>query len=162
MRDIVVFSGNAHPQLAEHICQYLSVSLSQSTINRFSNDCIQVQLNANCREADVFLIQPLVPPVQDHLMELIDRLRERGVNHITVSCTHGLFTGQALPRLGAIAEVKELVTTDTVPLSSQSQCPPNLTTLSVAPLLGEAIRRIHHGESVSSLFTAPDWIVDTG
>ena len=57
--------------------------------------------------------------------------------------------------------VKELVTTDTVPFSSQSQCPPNLTTLSVAPLLGEAIRRIHHGESVSSLFTAPDWIVDT-
>lgn len=96
------------------------------------------------------------------LVELVDRLRERGVNHITVSCTHGLFTGQALPRLGAIAEVKELVTTDTVPLSSQSQCPPNLTTLSVAPLLGEAIRRIHHGESVSSLFTAPDWIVDTG
>ena len=50
MRDIVVFSGNAHRQLAEHICQYLSVSLSRSTINRFSNDCIQVQLNANCRE----------------------------------------------------------------------------------------------------------------
>lgn len=74
MRDIVVFSGNAHRQLAEHICQYLSVPLSQSTINRFSNDCIQVQLNANCREADVFLIQPLVPPVQDHLMELLQML----------------------------------------------------------------------------------------
>src|SRR5580765_8196578 len=40
-------------------------------MNRFSNDCLGVQLRANCREADVFVIQPLVPPVQEHLMELL-------------------------------------------------------------------------------------------
>ena len=50
------------------------MELSPATITRFSNDCIQVQLNANCRESDVFVIQPLVPPVHDHLMELLQML----------------------------------------------------------------------------------------
>jgi ribose-phosphate pyrophosphokinase len=74
LREIVVFSGNAHPQLAEDICSYLKVSRSPTKITRFSNDCLQVQLNANCREADVFIIQPLIPPVHDHLMELLQML----------------------------------------------------------------------------------------
>ena len=62
MRDIVVFSGNAHPQLAEDICSGLGVPLSPTTITRYSNDCLQVQLNANCREADVFVVHPSVTP----------------------------------------------------------------------------------------------------
>ncbi len=71
MRDIAVFTGSAHPKLALDICRYLEVELLPATIQRFSNDCLSVQLNANCREKDVFLIQPLVPPVQEHLMELM-------------------------------------------------------------------------------------------
>ena len=71
MREIAVFSGSAHPQLAVEICACLDIRLQPTTINRFSNDCLYVQLNANCRESDVFLIQPLVPPVQEHLMELL-------------------------------------------------------------------------------------------
>ena len=71
MREIAVFSGSAHPHLAAEICACLDIRLQPSTINRFSNDCLYVQLNANCRESDVFLIQPLVPPVQEHLMELL-------------------------------------------------------------------------------------------
>ena len=71
MREIAVFSGSAHPQLAVEICACLDIRLQPATINRFSNDCLYVQLNANCRQSDVFLIQPLVPPVQEHLMELL-------------------------------------------------------------------------------------------
>jgi ribose-phosphate pyrophosphokinase len=71
MREITVFSGNAHRVLAEEVCDDLDVVLSPSTILRFSNDCLYVQLNANCRERDVFIVQPLVPPVQEHLMELL-------------------------------------------------------------------------------------------
>ena len=74
MRRIVVFTGSAHPDLAESVCSHLGVPLSLTTINRFSNGCLQVQLNENCREADVFIIQPLVPPVHDHLMELLQML----------------------------------------------------------------------------------------
>jgi ribose-phosphate pyrophosphokinase len=71
MREIAIFSGSAHPQLAVEICACLDLPLRPTTINRFSNDCLYVQLNANCRQSDVFLIQPLVPPVQEHLMELL-------------------------------------------------------------------------------------------
>src|SRR5881394_401178 len=71
MREITIFSGTAHLELALEVCVCLGVPLSPITIHHFSNDCLYVQLNANCRESDVFLIQPLVPPVQEHLMELL-------------------------------------------------------------------------------------------
>lgn len=71
MRDIAIFSGSAHMDLAQEICDHLGKPVSPAQIDRFSNDCLQVQLHANCREQDVFLIQPLVPPVQEHLMELM-------------------------------------------------------------------------------------------
>jgi ribose-phosphate pyrophosphokinase len=71
MREITIFSGTAHPELAQEVCECLGVPLSPFTIRHFSNDCLYVQLNANCRESDVFLIQPLGPPVQEHLAELL-------------------------------------------------------------------------------------------
>lgn len=71
MREITVFSGGAHRALAEEVCRELGGELSPSTRRRFGNDCLYVQLNANCRERDVFIVQPLVPPVQESLMELL-------------------------------------------------------------------------------------------
>lgn len=317
MSGIVVFGGTAHPRLSEQICLELDLALSPSSVKRFSNDCMQVQLEANCREADVYLIQPLSPPVHDHLMELlqmldaargasvarvtavipyyayarsdkkdaprisiagrltadllqaagasriltmalhapqvhgffsvpvdhlnalhvlagqfrnrdlsntvvvapdfgrakdahhvarllrlpvavgakerisddrvvistivgdvsgkdaivvddeiatggtivelIGRMREHGVSKVSLVCTHGLFTGPAMERLKSCPEIVEIVTTDTVSLPADRR-PSNLVTLTVAPLMAEAIRRIHHGESVSSLFSAPGWV----
>src|ERR1700721_741869 len=87
MREIVVFSGSSHPALAEEICARLGVPLSPSRTKRFTNDCLEAQLLANCRERDVFLIQPLSAPVQDHLMELllmIDAARGASAARITV------------------------------------------------------------------------------
>jgi len=311
VNNIVVFTGGAHLELARAICRQLRVRLAPSTTSRFSNDCLGVQLEANCREADVFIIQPLTPPVQEHLMELLlmldaargasaaritaviphfayarsdkkdaprisiaarlvadllatagasrvltmtlhspqvhgffsvpvdhmnalkvlaahfpgakrknmvvvspdlgnakeashfarmlklpvaagskkrlsddrvvidalvgdvtgkhaivlddeianggtiveilQKLRERGVKGITVACTHGLFTGKAIERLRAQPDIHEIVTTDTVPVPAAKRLP-NMRVLSVAPLLGEAIHRIHVGKSVSRLF----------
>ena len=71
MREIAVFSGSAHPELADEICAHLGVPLLPVRMHRFANDCIEVQLRANCRERDVFLIQPLVAPVQENLVELL-------------------------------------------------------------------------------------------
>ncbi|HXM36794.1 MAG TPA: ribose-phosphate pyrophosphokinase [Pyrinomonadaceae bacterium] len=91
MRKIVVFSGSAHRELAAEICTRLRQPLSRTEITRFSNDCLQVQLKANCREADVFIIQPLVPPVQDHLMELLlmlDAARGASAARITAVVPH--------------------------------------------------------------------------
>jgi len=71
VHDITVFSGSAHPELAEEICEHLDVPLHPVRVSRFANDCLEVQLQANCRERDVFLVQPLVPPVQENLVELL-------------------------------------------------------------------------------------------
>ncbi len=87
MREIVVFSGSSHPALAQEICGHLGVPLSPSLTKRFTNDCLEAQLQANCRERDVFLIQTLCAPVQEHLVELllmIDAARGASAARITV------------------------------------------------------------------------------
>ncbi len=91
MRDIAIFSGSAHVELADEICQYLSVPLLPSRTSRFANDCLEVQLQANCRERDVYLIQPLVPPVQENLVELLlllDAARGASAARTTVVMPH--------------------------------------------------------------------------
>jgi ribose-phosphate pyrophosphokinase len=91
VRDIAVFSGSAHPDLAKEICLHLGVPLYPTRITRFANDCLEVQLQANCRERDVFLIQPLVPPVQENLVELLlmlDAARGASAARTTVVMPH--------------------------------------------------------------------------
>ncbi len=91
MRDVVVFTGSAHPELAHLICDHLGVTLSETAISRFSNDCLQAQLLANCRQRDVYIVQPLVPPTQDSLMELllmIDAARGASAQQITAVIPH--------------------------------------------------------------------------
>lgn len=313
MREIVVFSGSAHIDLAERICADLGVPLSPVEIHRFSNDCLQVQLQVNCRQRDVYIVQPLVPPTQEHLMELLlmidaargasaqqitavmphyayarsdkkdasrisiggrlvadllvaagvdrvltmalhapqvhgffsvpvdhltaigvladhfrgkdltdtivvspdlgnaktatqfarllglpvaagskqrmaddrvvidaivgdvtgkraiilddeiatggsiiellERLKDRGCVQAAVACTHGLFAGPAVERLRSHPSVTEVISTDTVPRPDGF---PELQVSSVAGLFAEAIKRIHEGESVSSLFDGVD------
>ena len=67
----MVFGGSAHPALSAEICAHLDVPLHPVRLTRFANDCLEVQLLANCRERDVFVIQPLGPPVQENLVELL-------------------------------------------------------------------------------------------
>ncbi|MGD7788753.1 ribose-phosphate diphosphokinase [Propionibacteriaceae bacterium Y1700] len=89
--DITVFTGNAHPEFAQEMCDILGVELSPTKITRFSNDCLQVQLRANCRRKDVYVVQPLVPPVQENLIELLlmlDAARGASANHITAVIPH--------------------------------------------------------------------------
>ncbi|MEO3974850.1 ribose-phosphate pyrophosphokinase [Streptomyces sp. CAU 1734] len=91
MRDIAVFSGSAHPELASEVCAHLGVPLSPSRVARFANDCLEVQLQANCRERDIFLIQPLVTPVQENLVELLlmcDAARGASAARVTVVMPH--------------------------------------------------------------------------
>ncbi len=71
MEQICIFSGSAHPELAQEICDYLGVPLQPSIIKHFSNDCLYVHLGISVREKEVFIIQPLSPPTSDHLMELL-------------------------------------------------------------------------------------------
>ncbi len=91
VREISVFSGSAHHELAEEICGHLGVPLLPATVRRFANDCLEVQLQSNCRERDVFLIQPLAAPVQEHLVELLlmlDAARGASAARVTAVIPH--------------------------------------------------------------------------
>ncbi|MBE9566483.1 MAG: ribose-phosphate pyrophosphokinase [Proteobacteria bacterium] len=84
------------------------------------------------------------------LLETVRLLQGFGVAGIYVGATHGVFTGDAVERIKA-SPVAKVVVTDTVPLPPERRCE-KIVQLSVAPLFGEAIQRIHTGESVSEIF----------
>ncbi len=80
-----------------------------------------------------------------------DALREKGAKAVYACASHPVLSGPALERINNSA-ISELVLTDTIPLNGKDKECPKLKVLSIAPLLGEAINRIHAGQSVSSLF----------
>ena len=84
------------------------------------------------------------------LIAAVRALIKKGVQEIYVSATHPILSGSAYEMIES-SSLKELVVTDTIPLK-QEKAKTKIKVLSVAPLLGEAIRRIHENKSVSSLF----------
>lgn len=84
--EIKVFSGNANPALAKEIAQELGVPLGNCEVGTFSDGEIAVNINETVRGADVFVVQPTHPPVNDHLMELlilIDAFKRASAGRIT-------------------------------------------------------------------------------
>jgi len=85
-QDLKVFTGNAHPDLANAICDYLEMPLGQCEVFEFSNENIFVRFNENIRARDVFLVQTMTPPVNTRIMELfimIDAARRASAGRIT-------------------------------------------------------------------------------
>jgi ribose-phosphate pyrophosphokinase len=67
----LIFSGNANPKLAQDICNYLGLPLSEATVGTFSDGEIKIEIKTNVRRRRVFIIQPTCAPVNDNLIELI-------------------------------------------------------------------------------------------
>ena len=84
------------------------------------------------------------------LVNVVTALRERGAKEVYACCTHPILSGQAIKRIASLG-IKEVVVTDTVPVNGEKKLD-KITVLPIAPLLGEAIRRIHTGQSVGALF----------
>jgi len=84
------------------------------------------------------------------LVSVIAALEEQGVKEVYACCTHPIFSGTAIQRI-ASCPVKEVVVTDTVPVKDEKKSD-KIAVLPIAPLLGEAIRRIHTGKSIGALF----------
>ncbi|KIY99467.1 ribose-phosphate pyrophosphokinase, partial [Monoraphidium neglectum] len=81
-----LFSGTSNPALAGEVASYLGMDLGKIKIKRFADGEIYVQLGESIRGADVFLVQPTSPPVNDHFMELavmIDACRRASARSIT-------------------------------------------------------------------------------
>ena len=85
------------------------------------------------------------------LIEAIAALKEAGVESVHAVVSHGVLSGNAVERLNDCAILKELVITDSIPLSKQKKSS-KIKQLTVAPLLAEAIKRIHNEQSISCLF----------
>ncbi len=86
MKELKIFTGNAHPVLAKAICDYLKIPLGQAKVTEFSNENIFVQILENVRERDVFIVQPLCSPVNKNLVELlimIDAMKRASAGRIT-------------------------------------------------------------------------------
>jgi ribose-phosphate pyrophosphokinase len=84
--DLKIFSGRAHPALTQEICTYLGLPLGELTLYNFSDGEVYCQIDENVRGADVFVVQPTGPPVNDHVMELLilmDAFRRSSASRIT-------------------------------------------------------------------------------
>lgn len=86
MDDLKVFTGNAHPVLAQEICDYLGIPLGKAEVFEFSNENIFVRIMENVRERDIFVVQPLCCPVNKSLVEMLimlDALKRASAKRIT-------------------------------------------------------------------------------
>jgi ribose-phosphate pyrophosphokinase len=86
LQEMAVFTGNAHRGLAEAVCHHLEMPLGEADVFQFSNEEVFVGFLDNIRERDVFLIQPIVSPVNTRLMELfvmIDAAKRASAGRIT-------------------------------------------------------------------------------
>lgn len=71
LENVLLFSGESHRELTDEIAEYLNIERSPSSVTRFSNDNFEVQLGVSVRQKDVFILQTLVEPVSDHLLEML-------------------------------------------------------------------------------------------
>jgi ribose-phosphate pyrophosphokinase len=85
-RELRVFTGSAHPRLGEAIARFLGVPLGRAHLSRFSDGEVWFQIQDNVRGADVFVVQPTGPPVNENLMELLvmlDAFKRSSASRIT-------------------------------------------------------------------------------
>jgi ribose-phosphate pyrophosphokinase len=84
--ELKIFTGNAHPELAKSVCEYLEIPLGEAEVFKFANDNTFVRIKENIRQRDVFIVQPTCYPVNDNLMELlimIDACKRASAGRIT-------------------------------------------------------------------------------
>src|SRR5699024_848013 len=83
---MMVFAGNANPELAKKVVKHLGLELGDATVGRFSDGEVMISINENVRGKDVFFIQPTCYPTTDNIMELmvaLDAMRRASARRIT-------------------------------------------------------------------------------
>ncbi len=110
---MAVFSGNAHPQLAQDIARYLRLPLARAHVDRFSDGEINVEILENIRGRETFIVQPTCPPTSENLMELlvmVDACRRASAARITAVIPYFGFARQdRRPRSSRVPITAKLV-----------------------------------------------------
>jgi len=99
---------------------------------------------------DAILIDDMIDTAGT-ITQAVLAIKKNGAKRVIAACTHAVLSGPAIERLNS-SELEEVITTNTIPMDSKQEKCKKLTVLSIAPLLGEAIKRIHEESSVTSLF----------
>ena len=148
---VVLAPDIGHAKRAAKLAKALGVPVAAGDKERLTDEHVRILgIIGDITGKDVIIFDDEVS-TGGSVVALIELLRRHDVHRVTLACTHGVFSGPALERLGAIPEIDEIVTTNTVPIPADKRLP-NMTILSVASIFGEAIRRNIMGQSVGQLF----------
>lgn len=149
LRTTIVSPDLGNAKNATVFARMLGMPVAAGAKERFENDRVEItSIIGDVVGRDVIVLDDEIANGST-VLAIVERLAAAGARSVRVACTHGIFSNDAIRRIAADERVVEIVTTDTVPQIHPHE---KLTVLSVAPAFAEAIRRIHSGESVSSLF----------
>jgi ribose-phosphate pyrophosphokinase len=115
-----------------------------------ANECNAMNVIGDVAGKNAVLLDDMVDTAGT-LCSAADILREKGAKDVIAFCSHGVLSGPAVERLEA-SKISKLVITDSIPLSEKAAQCSKIKVLTIAPLLADAIDRIHNEDSVSSLF----------
>ena len=111
--DMMVFTGNANPRLAEEVVGHLDIKMGRATVGRFSDGEVMVELLDNVRGKDVFVLQSTCTPTNDSLMEvmvMIDALRRSSAGRITAAIPYFGYSRQdRRPRSARVAITAKVI-----------------------------------------------------
>jgi ribose-phosphate pyrophosphokinase len=99
---------------------------------------------------NVFIVDDIID-TGGTLIHSVQALFDQGAKSISAACTHAVLSGPAVERINT-SQLSQVITTNSIPTEEKQADCPKLKTLSIGPLLAEAIKRIHAEDSVSSLF----------
>lgn len=150
--DITVISPDAGGvERARAFAKHLNASLAIIDKRRLRpNEVAEMHIVGDVKGTTAVLIDDMVDTAGT-MCAAADALRANGASEVIACCTHAVLSGAAMERIEK-SSLSELIVTDTVPLRAEAEACSKIHVLSVAHLLGEAIRRIHYEESISSLF----------
>ena len=152
IKDLVVVSPDVGGiKMARAYAKRLSAGLAIVDKRRVSPESTEaVHILGNIKNKNILITDDLIS-TGSSLIEAIEILSRRGAREIRAAISHGVLCHPAIERINSCEHLAELMITDSIPLDDSKKYP-KIKVLSISELLGEAIKRIHNEESVSSLF----------
>jgi len=154
VKNLVVVSPDAGGvKRAKKFSEIIGVDLA--IINKFrpkENVAETIGVLGNVKEKNCIMVDDMIDTAGT-LCAAAKTLKENGAKKIFACATHGIFSGEAFKKINE-SDIDEVIVTDSVPLKRDA--PGKITVLSIAPLIADAIKRIHSGKSISELFRKKD------
>ncbi|MBI1811297.1 MAG: ribose-phosphate pyrophosphokinase [Nitrospirae bacterium] len=152
IKDIVIVSPDAGGvERARAFAKRLSASLAIIDKRRErANESQVMNVIGDVKGKNTIILDDMIDTAGT-IAQAASALKEKGAKKVLAACTHAVLSGPAIDRINS-SVIEELIVTNTIQLDSKQEKCKKLTVLSIAPLLAEAIKRIHEESSISSLF----------